>query len=160
MKPIEVKFLNTPKVTPIPKYKRCWLSLFLLNCLVPNYKLEEDMQVKITFDNNQSFLLIIKKGYECDLASIPRLAWGIYPPDGNYRYIAIVHDILYQSESFTRLINDQILRLGMHEQVPNDVRDTFYKSVRVGGGFVYMGHTKESIAESNKYFTLNECFHT
>lgn len=160
MKPIEVEFLNTPKVIPKTIYKRCIFTLWILKCAYPNYMLESDMQVIITFDNGKKFLLIIKKGYECDLASIPRLAWGIYPPDGNYRYIAIVHDILYQSESFTRLINDQILKLGMHNQVPNDVRDTFYKSVRVGGGFVYMGHTKESIAESNKYFTLNECLHT
>lgn len=156
MKPVKVEFLNTPKVIPIPKYKRCWLTLGLLNCLVPNYRLEEDMEVNITFDNGKKFLLIIQKGYECDLASIPRFAWGIYPPDGNYRYIAIVHDILYQSESFTRLTNDEILRLGMHEKVPNDVRDTFYKAVRIGGGFVYMSHTKESIKESNKYFILGE----
>lgn len=156
MTPIKVEFLNHPNVVPKTVYKRCLFTLWLLKCTYPNYRLDADMQVIITFSNGQKFFLVIKEGYECDLASIPRFLWSIYPPDGNYRYIAIVHDILYQSESFTRKINDNIFKIGMQENVPNDVRDTFYKGVRVGGGFVYLKHKKESVKKTHEYFTLGE----
>jgi hypothetical protein len=156
MKPIKVEFLNQPNVVPKIVYKRCLFTLWLLKCTYPNYRLDADMQVIITFSNGQKFFLIIKEGYECDLASIPRPLWSIYPPDGNYRYTAIVHDILYQSESFTRQINDNIFKIGMQEDVPNDVRNMFYKGVRVGGGFVYMGHTEETIAKAKEYFIIGE----
>lgn len=59
MKPIKVEFLNIPKVIPKTIYKRCIFTFWILKCAYPNYMLESDMQVILTFDNGQKFLLII-----------------------------------------------------------------------------------------------------
>ena len=156
MRPIKVTFLNQPKVEPKTTYKRCILTLWLLKCSYPNYALDTDMNVIIEFDNGKKYNTIIKAGFECDLASIPRLAWSIYPPDGNYRYIAILHDILYRTETFTRLINDMVFKIGMSDKVPDDVRNLFYKSVRLGGSLAYKQHTVASIKEAKKYIHISE----
>lgn len=156
MKPIKVEFINEPKIKPITEYERKWWVLWLIPVSNPKYKLQEDMEVLITFDNGKVFNIVVKKDYECDLASIPRIFWTIYPPDGLYRYIAILHDILYQSEWFSREINDMIFKVGMHEDVPKSTRNIFYNAVRVGGWAVYKGHTKESICEAKKYIKVRK----
>jgi len=37
-------------------------------------------------------------GFIMDLASVPRLLWWLYPPDGPYRAAALMHDWLYASK--------------------------------------------------------------
>ena len=39
----------------------------------------------------------IPNGFITDFASVPRLFWNIFPPIGNYRNAAIVHDYLYRT---------------------------------------------------------------
>ena len=155
MKPTKVIFKNKVNIEPKTTYKRCMFTLFLLKCSYPKYELLEDMIVDIHFED-VVYEITIKKGYQCDLASIPRMFWSVYPPDGAYRYSAILHDMLYQSEMFTRYINDNIFKLGMHESVPDSVRNLFYNGVRVGGSFVYKGHTEETIANAIKYLEIKE----
>jgi hypothetical protein len=39
----------------------------------------------------------IRKGYVCDGASVPRLAWWFLPPDGSHRAASYEHDGLYDT---------------------------------------------------------------
>lgn len=44
--------------------------------------------------------LLVPKGTETDLASIPRLLWALYPPFGKYAFAAVIHDMLYGCRPF------------------------------------------------------------
>lgn len=37
----------------------------------------------------------VETGFDTDYASVPRIFWSIYPPDGSYTEAAVVHDALY-----------------------------------------------------------------
>lgn len=40
-------------------------------------------------------LIIVPAGFVTDLASVPRMVWSFYPPDGPWAKAAIIHDFLY-----------------------------------------------------------------
>lgn len=45
--------------------------------------------------------IVVPKGFVSDLASIPRLLWGILPPHHHrYRLAALVHDFLLTDDNF------------------------------------------------------------
>jgi hypothetical protein len=152
-KPTSVKFVQKPMIKPMHKYERKWWVLWLINVQVPQYELEDDLVADVTFDDGSTKMIVAKKWYKTDLASIPRIFWGIFTPDGVYRYIAILHDILYQTELFSREVCDSIFRLGLTD-LPSDSEKIFYYAVRVGGYFVWKNHTKESIENNKKYVRI------
>ena len=82
--------------------------------------------------------LVIPRGYETDLASVPRVP-GIYWRYGNTAVLpAIVHDYLYEHDPFKwgRKVADQIFLEAMRaEQDPGAAtsRWVMYLAVRVGG---------------------------
>jgi hypothetical protein len=154
-KPVAVKFTQKPSIKPIHKYERKWWVLWLINVQVPQYELEDDLVAEVTFDDGSAKRIVAKKGYKTDLASIPRIFWSIFTPDGVYRYIAILHDILYQTELFSRDVCDLIFRLGLTD-LPSDSEKIFYYSVRFGGRFVWNAHTRASIEESKQYLQVDK----
>lgn len=97
-------------------------------------------------------VLCVKAGFKTDLASIPRLLWGVYPPfDPEYRAAAILHDGVYASELLPRSECDWLLLEAMQAQGNSwFTRNAFYASVRVGGGSVWAGHSGETRAEARK----------
>ncbi len=82
-------------------------------------------------------------GFECDGASIPRLAQAIIGhPFDEYLEDAVAHDYLYHPTSdwleFDRGEADTILRETMwNRRFPLWKLSSFYMAVRVGGGFHY-----------------------
>lgn len=42
--------------------------------------------------------ITVPAGATTDLASVPRLAWALFPPDGPWLKAAVVHDFLYRSK--------------------------------------------------------------
>jgi len=40
--------------------------------------------------------IVIRKGFETDFASVPRIFWSLIPPWGRYGKAAVLHDYLYQ----------------------------------------------------------------
>ena len=55
---------------------------------------------------------IVPEGFITDYASVPRLLWSIFPPNGQrYGVAAIVHDLIYRNlqRFFTRKQADHIL---------------------------------------------------
>jgi hypothetical protein len=95
--------------------------------------------------------ITVPPGFVTDLASIPRWAWMLLPPDGPWVKAAVIHDFLYQTHGtgvwkghpsgatraapYTRAEADGILREAMeNRQVGIVSRNIIWAAVRVGGG--------------------------
>lgn len=153
MEIIDVEFDENSKIhlEPIYKYKRCWRSLWILKCAYPNYVLKHEINAILTLKDENVIQIKVKEGFKSDLASIPRIFWGIYPPDGNYGKYALLHDALYSSELFKREICDKIFELGLKKEVSSSIRKLFYYSVKIFGRSAWNSNTPESIIEALKF---------
>lgn len=94
--------------------------------------------------------IVVPAGFVTDLASIPRLVWSFYPPDGPWVKAAVIHDFLYDTQgdgrwnkhvgvtrptSYSRAEADNILREGMADRAIGWWEQTvIWTSVRLGGG--------------------------
>lgn len=101
--------------------------------------------------------LRIHSGYRTDGASIPRLFWRLigHPYLPSYLAPALAHDALYQAELADRRECDrtlyvQLLRNGVG-RLPAWI---IWAAVRLGGGFVWAGHTDESVERARRYCKL------
>jgi len=82
-------------------------------------------------------------GFVTDFASIPQIAWSLFPPDGRYTYPAVMHDYLYWEQQTTRAQADEIFRLMMREfSVAAPAIATIYAGVRAGGGVAWEGNAR------------------
>lgn len=94
--------------------------------------------------------ITVPPGFVTDLASIPRLAASLYPPDGPWVKAAIVHDFLYGTRGtgvwdkhpsglsrptpYTRAEADDVLREAMADRgVGLFARNVIWSAVRAGG---------------------------
>lgn len=94
--------------------------------------------------------IVVPAGFVTDLASIPRLVWSIYPPDGPWVKAAVVHDFLYDTQGdglwgrdsrgvsrarpYCRNEADAILLEGMIDRrIGWRERTVIWISVRLGG---------------------------
>lgn len=89
-------------------------------------------------------LVIVPKGTETDLASVPRIFWNIIPPFGKHSGAAIIHDWLYKNRgqtnglNLTRAQQDDIFRDLMKQAKVNIVRrNLMYQAVRMFGWTSY-----------------------
>src|SRR3990167_2683501 len=53
-------------------------------------------------EENSIDVITIRQGFCTDFASVPRLFWWLFPPDGKYTQAAVVHDFLYSIKGQTR----------------------------------------------------------
>ena len=112
-------------------------------------------------DPDEDIFVVVPKGFITDLASVPKALHFIFPPDGEYTFAAIVHDMAYQSlkehtsidrsehryhpihelnEKHTRYLADRLFLMGMRDLgVDIFTRTTMYNGVRIGGGSSYGG---------------------
>ncbi|WP_309605264.1 DUF1353 domain-containing protein [Phenylobacterium sp.] len=98
----------------------------------------------------QDDLIRAPAGFVTDLASIPRWAWTLLPPDGPWVKAAVIHDFLYRTQGtgvwkghpasiarpqpYTRAEADGILREAMADRgVGPLARNIIWAAVRVGG---------------------------
>lgn len=83
----------------------------------------------------------IPLGFVTDFASVPRVLWGIFPPNGKYRNAAVVHDYMYVhaitgvKKNADKLFLKNMKALG----VPWWKRQAMYYAVRIGGKGNYNG---------------------
>lgn len=94
-------------------------------------------------------LIIVPAGFVTDLASVPRMVWSFYPPDGPWAKAAIIHDFLYwtkgtgewhgrvgitRAEQYSRKDADDILKEAMADRkVGKWEQFVIWASVRLGG---------------------------
>jgi hypothetical protein len=94
----------------------------------------------------------VPPGFVTDLASIPRWAWTLLPPDGPWVKAAVIHDFLYATQGtgvawpkrpsgnsraapYSRREADDILRDAMQDRgVDAARRFVIWAAVRLGGG--------------------------
>lgn len=88
--------------------------------------------------NGNGITVSIPEGFECDLASSPRILWRVFPPLGKYQAAAIMHDYLYRSKELgSRFLADALFREAMLcLGVPRWKRILMYYAVRLFGGLV------------------------
>lgn len=115
------------------------------------------VQAPLTYDvgaEGSPEQITVPQGAITDLASIPRPAWVLLPPDGPWTKAAVVHDFLYRTKGtclwpagthkrwvvcrtldYTRAEADGILKEAMTAVgVPRWQRLVIWAAVRVGGG--------------------------
>ena len=107
------------------------------------------VQRPMTYRTRSGDRITVPAGMVTDLASVPRWAAGLIPPDGPWTQIAVVHDLLYvtsgtgiwkghpcisRATPYTRAEADAILRDGMADLGITGWRVwAIYNAVRVGG---------------------------
>ena len=78
---------------------------------------------------------LVPRGFETDLASVPRILWSIFPPHGQYSKAAVLHDYLYRVSKLSRAHCDRIFLDCMEALgVPLVQRRAMYLGVRMFGG--------------------------
>ncbi len=117
--------------------------------------------------------ITVPAGFVTDLASVPRWAWIIIPPDGPWVKAAIVHDYLYstggtgkwkrhpasitRAEPYSRLEADRIMREAMENRgVGWFARNLIYVAVRLGGGRGWqVDASGEQVTEQDERFVTD-----
>ena len=109
-------FTNQPILTPSDK-DGLW---YLVNDLIYQTKAGE--------------IITVPKGFDTDLASIPRIFHSIIPVNGKHRSPAIIHDHLYVVQDRSRSEADAVFLEAMESVgVRWTQRYAMYWAVRVGG---------------------------
>jgi hypothetical protein len=111
-----------------------------------------------TYRTHAGDLITVPAGMTTDLASVPRFAWIVLPPDGLWVRAAVTHDFLYKSSGgcvlwkshpsgcsrakpYNRAEADKILDDAMADiGIGMAARVTIWAGVRAGGGFGSWGH--------------------
>ena len=57
----------------------------------PRYRLDVTLEIQLTNGMN----ITIPKGFEWDLSTVPRFAWPILAPDGDFELAYLIHDYLW-----------------------------------------------------------------
>lgn len=91
--------------------------------------------------NELKVKIVIPKGFVTDFASVPRFAWNIIPPYGEYKKEAVLHDYLYATGLFPKKIADKLFLISMKEAgVSYWKRNSMYLSVKLFGGTAWSNH--------------------
>ena len=73
-------------------------------------------------------------GFVTDFASVPRLFWSLFRPDGLYAYAAVVHDFLYWEQPIAKEKADNIFKFLMQDfKIAESSIFALYNAVRFGG---------------------------
>lgn len=104
-------------------------------CIIPfiGYEYKTCRDMRVTIDGKK---FIIPKGFETDLASIPRIFWPILAPQySGFVAPAILHDYLYRCNNhLTRKFADEVLYSALIiEDVTAFTASKFFVAVRVFG---------------------------
>ena len=121
----------------------------------PRYRLDVTLEIQLSNGMN----ITIPKGFEWDLSTVPRFAWGILAPDGDFELAYLIHDYLwinkeemaihfeYYDMNFNqKFTDDEMLKWAKVtngtekisiRNIDNYIR---YYSVRTFGWLVFNGH--------------------
>lgn len=119
-----------------------------------SYLLLEDITA-----NSLGYQIKLLKGFDFDAASIPQVFWSIIgsPFTGNYTTPAAIHDGLYAGEILDRKVcDDMFLDLMKQYKVSYVRRYSMYWAVRLGGGKVWRGHTKEEVEKYKEFVNVEK----
>lgn len=87
-------------------------------------------------DNTQ--IIKIPSGFITDLASIPRVFWGVLSPFDEYAKAAVLHDWLYYTGMFSKVETEDIFKEAMEVLItPKWKTECMYWSVYLFGFFAW-----------------------
>lgn len=111
-----------------------FLTQLSLTVLMDNsFRLAADFYVVL-----QGKEIVIPEGFETDLASVPRIPVVYLAVGGRGHKAAVLHDWLYSTAMFSRLVCDQYFYHALRESGVNYIyANAMYAGVRVGGGSYY-----------------------
>lgn len=79
-------------------------------------------------------LIVVPDNFITDFASVPRGLWNLFPPTGPYGKAAVIHDLMYTTQTGSRKEADDIFLEAMGVlEVNRFTRCTIYWSVRAWG---------------------------
>ena len=126
---------------------------------VGDFSWELSRQIKVSLSSGDS--VVIPKGFETDLSSIPEFWWGVQKPFGDFLLAPLVHDWMYRNKYNeeelgtykARLFADKEMLIiskltnsdKWHNKLDNIVR---YWGVRIFGWFTYKKGMKNVIVDS------------
>ena len=99
----------------------------------------------------------IKKGYPTDGASIPFIFWslGLHPYQGKTLSCAVFHDIMYESELYSRTCADNNFLFLMRKNGVSWIkRVAYWLAVRLFGWGVRLKHTVGSVENARQYLQI------
>lgn len=131
---MKVRFLTDPKVQLSGK---------------ANWILLEDFPCEIWREGQTPLIVKVRKGFDTDLASVPRLPGAYMLFGGKARRAAILHDWLY-SIGWDRKEADEIFRIGTEQEASAVTAWFMWLGVRVGGSWVYA--KKKDSDVDNRHF--------
>lgn len=98
----------------------------------------------LIYETKAGVLIIVPAGFETDLASIPRMAFVLTPPVGDYDYAAVVHDYLYTQQTTTKAFADNTFKEAMEAcGVGWYTRNKMYLAVKLFGKGIWAQHTQD-----------------
>lgn len=74
---------------------------------VNHYRLLEDITILLSCGS----IITIQKGFQWDLASVPRIIWNICSPDNDAEIAYLIHDYLYRVKAFPKAKCDKEMYL-------------------------------------------------
>lgn len=129
-----VRFMNRCLMEPVGR--RLW-------------EMFDDFESKVIYANGDEEWIVVPRGYQTDLASIPRFlplmhAWLA----GSAPRSAVIHDYLYWRQR-NRAFADEVFRVAMENEEGRLVRTVMFVGVRLGGWTRYLStpdHLKDTAA--------------
>lgn len=126
-----------PCLSPLPRNDECWHT---------------DCHWMSHLVNGRA--VVIRRGFETDLASVPRIAWRVigHPLSKVTLAHGLAHDALYASEAMTRHeCDDWFLESMRISGVPWFKRNAMWSAVRTFGGLVWARHDRRSVDDANGF---------
>lgn len=74
---------------------------------INHYRLLEEIKVQLSCGS----VIDIPKGFQWDLASVPRIIWNICAPDNDAEIAYLIHDYLYRVKAFPKTKCDKEMYL-------------------------------------------------
>lgn len=115
---------------------------FLSNLVTGVYGTKKIVLEVFQFDDDESGIITVPKGFVTDGASIPQFGWsiiGVSPFSSSVIYPAVIHDWLYATHQTTRREADKVFLRAMRSQgyLKDWQINIMYRCVRLFGGRSY-----------------------
>lgn len=95
------------------------------------WELHTDFEYHVGSEDSLDFITV-PAGFQTDFASVPRIFWSLFPPDGRYTGAAVVHDWICKTDNIRTWKEKADIFIEAMEvlKVPWIKRQTMYWAVR------------------------------